>query len=185
MLIAVPAAFLVQRYHKEVRAVQILQYFLTGNGGTRRRGSGSGRRLVLAAPLLPNFPVQNGIAQRGGQTVQDGGPKQESLHAGWLSLEDFFHKVVKDMPVATREGVHKTGRVIPPPHRDGSHLQPGNPPFGARGEGCYIVGREPWDIKLCSEQRSGHLNFQSDAALDSCSKLDASQPLYRSWGPPS
>ena len=107
LVIAIPPAAVIKRNQEQVLSLQRHQ-------------------LGLAAVL-----TGDGIAQRAGQPVQDGGLQQEVADMLGLALQDLLGEVVDDVPVIPGEAVDEAGDVVSPLHRERRQLERGDPPFGA------------------------------------------------------
>jgi hypothetical protein len=55
-----------------------------------------------------------------------------------LALQNLFDQIVQHETVAAGENLDKTSGVCSPLHREGSHLQAGNPAFGAGLQGADV-----------------------------------------------
>jgi hypothetical protein len=84
----------------------------------------------------------DGVAQRPGQPVEEGGAQQEFSDSVRLVLQHLLHQVVDEESVAAGEGGDEAGDVLLLPQREGGQLQTGDPPFGAGLEGDDVVSRE-------------------------------------------
>jgi hypothetical protein len=116
VVVAVPAAAVVERDHEQVRAVQRLEH----------------------GP--PAAPAGDGVAQRAAEAVQDGGLDQEAADVGGLPTQHLLDEVVDDVPVVPGEPGDEAGHVVPTPHRQRGQLERGDPAFGASLQG-RDVGR--------------------------------------------
>jgi hypothetical protein len=107
VVVAPPAAHLVQRHQEQVGRLDPLQQ------------------------LLAVGPAGDRIAQRTAQPRQHRRLQQELAHLRWLTLQHLLGEVVQDVPVAAGERRHEPGRIGAATQRQRGQLQPGDPPFGA------------------------------------------------------
>jgi hypothetical protein len=91
-VIAVPLPFVVQGHGEQVRSLDLLQHL------------GSGRQIGI---------LQQGIAQRATQTIQDGRLQQEGLEGLGLALQDFVGQIVQDKVVAPRKAGNELAQCRP------------------------------------------------------------------------
>lgn len=110
VVIAVPAALIVQRHHEEVVLFEPLQHRLHDTW----RG------------LL----VEQRAAKRRAQTIQDRGARQKVLHVGRLAVEDLLGEIVEDMTMAARKRVDEALRIGLALQRERRHLQARGPSLG-------------------------------------------------------
>ena len=124
LVVAVPLALTVERDDEQVGAVERLEH----------------RAAVT--------PAGEGVAQRPGQVAQHRRVEEEAAHRLGLVAQDLLHEVVEDEPVAAGEGIHELRGVLDPPQRQAGELEPGDPPLGARLEGCHlgVVEVEPHHV---------------------------------------
>ena len=113
VVVAVPAAAVVERDEEEVRAVQRLEHRLAVRGGT-----GVVRRA-------------HGVAQRSGESGEDGGVEQEAAYVVGLAADDLVGEVVDDEPVVAGESGDERGLVVAVAQRDGGELERRHPALGA------------------------------------------------------
>ena len=83
LVIAIPAPLPIERNQEQVLTLQLVQHQLAV-GGIRRR--------IVAE--------QEGIAERAGQLIEDGGVQQEALDMARLLLEHIFDQVIEDEAMA-------------------------------------------------------------------------------------
>ena len=89
MVVAPPAAHLIQRHQEQVRPLHPLQHDLAvGPAGDR-------------------------VAQPATQPFQHRGLQQESAYLGGLAVQDFLGQVVQNVAVGTAKGRHEPGHVGP------------------------------------------------------------------------
>jgi hypothetical protein len=110
VVVAPPAAHLVQRHHEQPGPFGLLQQRLAAR------------------------PAGDRIAQLPRQPFQHRGLQQELTHPVRLLLEDLFGEVVQDMAVAAGECGDEAVDVVLSAQRQGGQLQPGGPALGTRGE---------------------------------------------------
>ena len=106
VVIAPPAAHLVQRHQEQARPLHLLQQ----------------RLAALAAG--------NRVAQRAGQPLQHRGLQQERPYVLALLFEDLLGQVVQDVPVAAGERGHESGGIVLSAQRQRGQLQPRCPALG-------------------------------------------------------
>jgi hypothetical protein len=87
VVVAPPAAHLVQRHQEQVGPLDLLQ-----------------QPLAVAA-------AGDGVTQRAAQSLQHRGLQQELAHLLGLAVEHLLGQVVEDVPVAAAEAGHEAGRV--------------------------------------------------------------------------
>mgnify|MGYP001033866808 CR=1 FL=1 len=119
VMVAVPFAPVVQRYEKEVGAIQRLE------------------------PLPAPAPPGDGVAERSAQPVEEAGIEQEGTDLLRLALQHFFDQVVEDIAVVAGESGYEGGHVATSLDRQGGQLQRGNPPLGAFAQGRDVGPRQP------------------------------------------
>ena len=107
MVIAIPAAAVVEWNHEQVASLQRLQHRFAA---------------VLAG---------DGIAQRAAEPVEDRGLQQEAADLIGLALQDLFDQVVDDVAIVAGEAGDEAGDVVSPLHRERRQLERGDPAFGA------------------------------------------------------
>ncbi len=117
MVVAEPAALVVERDDEQVLALEGLQHQLTVGAESQ------------------------GVAQTAAQLVEHGGVEQEGAYLVRLPAQNLLNQVVEDEPMASREGLDKPSDVSTPvggarmgPGRQRRQLQPGRPPLCARLE---------------------------------------------------
>src|SRR5664279_4033640 len=106
LVVAIPAAAIVERDQEQVPAFQSLERGL--------------------ATVLPD----NRVAQWAAQPAQDGGLQQEAPDMFGLTLQDLFDQVVDDVSVVPGEACDESGDVVSALHRERCQLERGDPPFG-------------------------------------------------------
>ena len=107
MVVAPPAAHLIQRHQEQARLLDVVQHRLaTGPAGDR-------------------------ITQLPRQPLQHRGLQQERTHLPRLAVQDLISQVVQHEAVAAAERRDKPGRIRMPPQRQRGQLQPRRPPLGA------------------------------------------------------
>ena len=97
----------------------------------------------------------DGIAQRAGHAVEDGGLEEEVADGFGLTLQDLFDEIVHDVPVVARERPDETGNVLVALHRERGQLQTGDLAFGAALQRGDVRRRECQPHRL--GQESGRL----------------------------
>ena len=115
VVVAVPPAVVVERDQEEVPPVEGLQ----------------GR--------LPALLPGNGITQRTGEPVQDGGLDQERLDLVGLTLQDLLGQVVDDIAIVSREPGDEACHVLALLHGERRELERGDPALGALLECGNVV----------------------------------------------
>ena len=128
MMIAIPAAIVVQGHDKEVAPLQPLEHLLA----------------VRTAP-------GDGVAERAGEPGEDRGLEQEGLDLLRLAREHLLDQEVQDEAVGAREGPDEAIHILPSPHGKGRHLQPGDPALGPLVERRHLLGREDEPHRLAEE----------------------------------
>ena len=103
VVVAVPAAGVVEWDQEQVGAVQVLQHLL-----------------ALGVP-------GDGRAQRSAQPVQDAGLEQEVAHRLRLAAQHLLDQVVHDVAVVAGEGRDERRGLGPPPQRECRQLEGGHP----------------------------------------------------------
>ena len=118
VVVAPPAAYLVQGQHEQSCRLNLLQQRLAaGTAGDR-------------------------VAQRAGQPFQHRGLQQEGAHLPALPLEHLLGQIIQHIPVAAGERRHEPGHIFLAPQRQAGQLQPSRPPLGAgRQRGHRRVGQ--------------------------------------------
>ncbi len=106
MVVAVPAALVVERHQEQVVAVQ---------GRQHRPAVGATR---------------DGLGQGAGQAREHRCTQEEVANGFGLAVHDLFDEVVDDMAVVTGEPVDEPRGVLAPLERQGGQLQRGGPPLG-------------------------------------------------------
>ncbi len=114
VVVAVPAATVVERDDEQVGAVERLQH-----GGA-----------VVAAG--------DGVAQRTAQPIENRGLNKEIPHTFGLPIEHLVDQVVDDVAVVARESGDEPGDVVAALHRQRGQLQRGDPAFGAPLQVCDV-----------------------------------------------
>ena len=107
LVIAIPAAAVVERDEEQVPSIEGLEH---------------GLAVVLAG---------DGIAQRAGHAGQDRGLQQEAPDTLGLTLQDLLDQVVDDVAVVPGEARDEAGDVVSTLHRERRELERGDPAFGA------------------------------------------------------
>ena len=110
VVVAPPAAHLVQRHHEQPGPFGLFQQRLAVRS--------AGDRVTQ----LPRQPLQHR------------GLKQKRAHLLALLLEHLFGQEVQDVAVAAGERGREPGGIGLPAQRQGRQLQPGGPPLGAGGQ---------------------------------------------------
>ncbi len=131
MVIAIPAALVVQRHHKHIGVLQALQQHLRKRV-RRRAGVWRERRGACTVE-------HERITQRAAHAVQDGGLQQEGLDVRWLACEDFVGQILAHEAVAAAERADEAGPVVPLAHRQRGQLQAGDPALGARLQRRHVL----------------------------------------------
>ena len=106
VVVAPPAAHLIQRDQEQARPFRLLQQ----------------RLAALAAG--------DGVTQRAAEPLQHRGLPQERAQLRVLLLEHLFGQVVQDVPVAAGERGHERGGIGLSAQRQRGQLQPGRPALG-------------------------------------------------------
>ncbi len=148
LVVSIPFALIVKRLNEQVSSLQSVQ---------DRLGSGTGDWGPVGAipsPCSPACGPYHRIAQWGGQAFQHGRLQQEFLYRFGLLAEHLFHQVVQDESIAPREGADEAGNVIAPLHRDGRHLQPGDPTLRAGLQSGEIIRVEPQAHHIIHQDRN-------------------------------
>lgn len=120
VVVAEPPAMLVERDHEEVFALQQLEHRLPS---TRFAG--------------------HRLAQRCGETLEDGGVEQEAADGVGLPGQDLVDEVVDDETVVPGEPVDEPGGAGTVPQGQRRELERGDPALGAALERRHRVGRQP------------------------------------------
>ena len=107
MVVAPPAAHLIQRHQEQARPLDVVQH------------------------RLATSPAGDRIAQLPRQTLQHRGLQQERTHLPGLAVEDLISQVVQHEAMAAAERRDKPGRIRVPPQRQRGQLQSRRPPLGA------------------------------------------------------
>ena len=110
VVVAPPAAHLIQRHHEQPGPFDLLQ-----------------QRLAAG-------PAGDRVAQLPRQPLQHRRLKQERAHLLTLVLEHLLGQVVQDVAVAAGERGDEPADVVLPAQRQGRQLQPGRPALGPRGQ---------------------------------------------------
>ena len=121
MVIAVPAALIVQGNQEEVGLFELNQ-----------------AGLALAA-------IGDRVAQRAGQAIEDGRLEEKRCYVRRLAVQHFLDEVVEDKAIAARKAGDEAGDVAPSLEGEGSQLQSRGPALGAllkNGDGL-AVQRQP------------------------------------------
>ncbi len=106
MMVAPPAAHLIQRYQEQSCLLDGLQHRLAA------------------------VPAGHRIAQPAGQPLQHRGLQQEVAHLLGLALQHLLSQVVQDIAVAAAERCNEADGIRLPPQGQGGQLQSGHPPLG-------------------------------------------------------
>ena len=85
-------------------------------------------------------PSRDGVAQRSGEPVEDGGVQQELADVLGLVLQHLVEQVVQDEAVAAGERADESGDVAAAAQRQGDQLQSGDPAFRAGLERVDVRG---------------------------------------------
>ena len=80
------------------------------------------------------------LAQLGVEPFKQRGLEEKSLNVFRLAGDDFLGQKIQDEAVTAGKRLDEAVEVVLAFHRQGGHLQPGNPAFGARFEGRHIGG---------------------------------------------
>src|SRR5215218_11392276 len=115
-MVTIPLAPVVQRNDKEVAPLECFQHY--------------------SGVLL----VGDGIAKVTTQPVENGGLEQEVPDTFGLTLQDLFDQIVQDVAIVSSESPDEPGNVLPPPHRERSQWQTGEPAGRAGCQGGELVG---------------------------------------------
>ena len=107
MVVAPPAAHLVQRHQEQARPLDVVQH------------------------RLATSPAGDRVTQLPRQTLQHRGLQQERTHLPGLAVEDLISQVVQHEAMAAAERRDKPGRIRVPPQRQRGQLQSRRPPLGA------------------------------------------------------
>ena len=118
VVVAVPAAPVVQRHDEHVAPFQRLQ--------------------LCAASPLPG----DGVAQRATQPLEDGGMQQEVAHRCGLMPEDLRDQIVQHETVVPGERPDEPANIRAPAHRERRQLETGDPPLGALFQRGDLLRRE-------------------------------------------
>ena len=131
VVVAPPAAHLIQRHQEQVRPLHPLQHHLaTGTASDR-------------------------ITQPAAEALQHRGLQQELAHLVGLAIQHLVGQVVQDVAVAAAEGRHKPGGIRLSLQRQGGQLQAGRPAFGAGRQRHHRRGGQ--DIASRFPQQRGRL----------------------------
>ena len=106
VVVAPPAAHLIQRDQEQARPLRLLEQ----------------RLAALAAG--------DGVTQRAGQPRQHRGLQQERAQLRVLPLEHLPGQIVQDIPVAAGKRGHERGGILVPAQGQRGQLQPGRPALG-------------------------------------------------------
>ncbi len=147
-VVTVPLALLVQGDQEQIGLLQ------------RRQG---GRAVVAAG---------EGVAQRTGEALQDGGLEQEGLYRWGLAPQYLLGQIVQHIAVAAGKGAHKAGHVVPALHRERCQLQPGDPAFGASFQRDHVAGRQV-EVHHLVEKGRGLVGREAQVGLAQFSQLAA------------
>ena len=115
VVVAVPAAVVVERDEEQVLPVQRWQH----------------------GP--PVGPAGDRVAERAGEPVQDRGLEQEGAHVRRLAVEHLVGEVVDDESVVAGEARDEPGPVVSVLQGQGGELQCGRPSLGARLQSGDVV----------------------------------------------
>jgi len=129
VVVAPPAAHLIQRQQEQVRPLDALQQ------------------------LLAVGAAGDCVAQRPTQPLQHRGLQQELAHLFRLAFQQLLAQVVQDVPMAAGELFHEGLGVGALPQRQGGQLQPHRPPFGAGLHGGDHLRRQVEPPHLAQERR--------------------------------
>ena len=108
VMIAPPAAHLIQRHQEQARPLHLLQQRLTA------------------------CPAGDRITERAAEAIKHRGLQQEVAHLLALLLEHFLGQVIQHVAVAAGERRDELRDIRLPAQRQGRQLQSRRPPFGAR-----------------------------------------------------
>ena len=118
MVVAIPAAAVIQRDQEQIPPIQRLQHGL--------------------AAALPG----NRIAQRPAQPAQDGSLQQERLNPARLTLQNLLGQIVHDVTFIARETGDEPGHIRSSLHRQRRQLQRGDPALGTALQHRHIPHRQ-------------------------------------------
>ena len=118
VVVAVPVALVVQRYHEEVAPLQGFQ--------------------ACAAPGL----ARHGVAQRAAQPLQHGRVQQKLTNLFGLMVQHLFHQIIHDVAVVSGERLNERWKVLAPLHRQGRQLKARDPALGAVIQGHHARCRQ-------------------------------------------
>ena len=127
MMIAIPAAIVVQGHDKEVAPLQPLEHLLA----VRTAG--------------------DGVAERAGEPGEDCGLEQEGLDLLRLAAKHLLDQEVQDEAVGAREGPNEGIHILPAPHGEGCHLQAGDPALSPLVERRHLLGRKDEPHRVTEE----------------------------------
>ncbi len=118
VVVAPPAAYLIQRHQKQARPLDVGQHRLAAG------------------------PSGDRITQLARQPLQHGGLQEERAHLPGLAVQDLIGQVVQHEAVAAAERRREPGRIGVPPQRQPGQLQPRRPPLGAGHQRLRRHGRQ-------------------------------------------
>ena len=109
--------------------------------GVQRRQEQIGAAGLLDQALAHAWRCgRDGLAQRGGEAVQDGDGEQETPQVFRLIVEHFLGQVVQQVALAARQSVQDTRDLGPALEREGRHLQPGRPALQPGVQHSQVLG---------------------------------------------
>ena len=118
VMVAPPAAHLIEWHQEQARPLNVLQH-----------------RLAVG-------PASDRITQLSRQPLQHRGLQQERAHLPGLAVKDLIAQVVQHEAVAAAERRHEPGRIRVPAQRQCGQLQPGRPPLRAVHQRLRCRGRQ-------------------------------------------
>src|SRR5262249_8192645 len=116
LVVAIPAALVVQGYDEQVAPFQGYQC------------------------RCPTGLAGDGVAQGAGEPVQDRGVEQEVVDLWRLLGQDLLDEVVDDVTVVAGEPRNERSGVRPVPKGQSGQLERGDPPLGALAEHADVAG---------------------------------------------
>ncbi|MCY1418164.1 hypothetical protein D9M71_337150 [compost metagenome] len=132
VVIAEPAVFGVQRDQEQVGLLQLVQH-----------------GLAAAAP-------GEGIAERRAQLVEHAGLQQEAAGVFGLPVQQVFGEKFGQVQVGAGERVDEGRAVVVPAQRQRGEIEPGDPAFGAAGQGVDVAVAE-FEPALVEDVAAGFL----------------------------
>ena len=129
MVVAPPAAHLIQRHQEQAGLFHPLQH-----------------RLAIGA-------AGDRITQPAGQAFQQRGFQQEGAQLLLLAVQHLLGQVVQDIAVAAAEGRHEPREIRLPPQRKGGQLQAGHPAFGAGRQRRHRRGGQVSTSRFTEQRR--------------------------------